>query len=330
MMDADKWNHTVLSSRDGTLFACHEYLDQMTSGWSGLVIGDYEMVLPLTDQSKWGIKYLSAIPFVRQLGLIGDGPGPAAVCLKNQADSAALYRDIFKAIHRFARYGDICFNHHNAVVFEGSGRDSRMRPSFSGTQLNQGMYGGEVSPVPNYEIHLQQGYERIFADFHRPVKKKLTRIKKEGILKYSLMNAQDVLADYRALLQEKSGLKLESAFQQLKRLLPTEFGRHHFTGYQIQDSSSQQVLLTGIYGKDQWRIYKFMTAVTPAGRKQHASVFALDHLLATYAGEDLVFDFMGSRLPGVRTFIQSFGAVNHPCYLYHFNRLPWPLRLLKK
>ena len=313
-IDPGKWDHTVLTGRGGTLFAFYEYLQQMTPAWSGLIIGDYTAVLPLIYKSKFGIRYICTIPFVKQLGLIGHLPETAV----RSGGCNNLYHDIFKAIHAFARYGDISFSHQNNLLFPVS------------CDKEQVMEGGTISPVTNYEIDLSIGYDGLLSRYHPQVKKRLARNKKEGLFKYSQVAAEKVLPYYSSLLKTRAGLLLEPDFRRLRQLMQTDFGRQHFTGYQVQRSGNDEVLLRGVYGKDHNRIYNFMTAVTQEGRKQHASVYALDHVVAAYAGEPLIFDFMGSSLAGVEAFIQSFGAENRTWSLYHFNRLPWPLKLLKR
>jgi len=314
-IDKDKWNHRVRTSKGGSLFAFYEYLQQMTPGWRGLVVGDYRAVMPLIIRSKYGIRYVCAPAFVRQLGLMGD---PLALELPDQKRRDAFCKEIFNNLHRFIRYGDICFNHHNGDFFPDA------------TMQKQSLNGGTLKAAPNYEIDLEQGYDKIMAGYHRTVKSRLSRIKKQALLRVSPLEARQAVTAYAELLKDKEDIQLPTDFKRCLQLLETAFGKAHFKGYQVQRSDSKEVLLRGIYAKDDSRIYIFMTAATPEGRKQQATVFALDYLMETYGGQPLIFDFMGSALSGVQTFIESFGAVNRPYYLYHFNHLPWPLQRLKK
>ena len=73
-----------------------------------------------------------------------------------------------------------------------------------------------------------------------------------------------------------------------------------------------------------------MPTTTPLGRKQYAMHFLLDNLFKEYAGTTRLFDFEGSDLAGVKKFYEQFGSINQPYLHWHFNHLPWWLRLIKK
>jgi hypothetical protein len=53
-------------------------------------------------------------------------------------------------------------------------------------------------------------------------------------------------------------------------------------------------------------------------------------ILKEFSGRNLLFDFEGSDLPGVKEFYECFGPIDQPYFHYHFNDLPFPLNLVKK
>jgi len=55
-----------------------------------------------------------------------------------------------------------------------------------------------------------------------------------------------------------------------------------------------------------------------------------NELISEYAGTDKVLDFEGSEIPGVARFFKGFGAVKQHYYHLHINKLPLPIRWLKK
>jgi hypothetical protein len=73
-----------------------------------------------------------------------------------------------------------------------------------------------------------------------------------------------------------------------------------------------------------------MNSTTEAGRKMEANHFLLNSILQQFAGSNLIFDFEGSDIPGVKIFYEKFGAVNQRYYKMHFNQFPFPLNLLKR
>lgn len=71
-IDDGKWNSIVSASPDYRIYATTAWLDGMHQGWSALVLGDYEAVMPLTARRKCGIKYLAQPGFTQQLGVFAN------------------------------------------------------------------------------------------------------------------------------------------------------------------------------------------------------------------------------------------------------------------
>jgi hypothetical protein len=96
----------------------------------------------------------------------------------------------------------------------------------------------------------------------------------------------------------------------------------------VEDENGQ-LLAIGLFLMDSKRIYNLMNTTTDEGRSKEANHFLLDQVLREFSGSNLLFDFEGSDLPGVKGFYEKFGATNQPYFYYHFNKLPKLLRLLK-
>jgi len=72
-IDKDKWNARIDNSSNGLIYAYSYYLDHMAKNWDALVLGDYEAVMPLTWNKKYGIHYLYEPAFTASLGIFGNG-----------------------------------------------------------------------------------------------------------------------------------------------------------------------------------------------------------------------------------------------------------------
>src|SRR6266550_2768979 len=58
-IDLIKWNACITAAPNGLIYARSFYLDAMTAEqWDGLVMGDYEAVMPLPWRRKFGFYYL--------------------------------------------------------------------------------------------------------------------------------------------------------------------------------------------------------------------------------------------------------------------------------
>ena len=96
-INTEKWNACVNKHSNGLIYSTTDYLNAMADNWTGLVFGDYNAVMPVAWRKKLGIKYCYTIPFVQQLGFIGEVDK-----IKNI--------DAKKLLLSVAKYGDYNFN----------------------------------------------------------------------------------------------------------------------------------------------------------------------------------------------------------------------------
>jgi hypothetical protein len=73
-IDKIKWDRCIDNAHNGLIYAYSFYLDAMSENWDALVMNDYEAVMPLTWNKKFGICYLRQPVFTQQLGLFGNIP----------------------------------------------------------------------------------------------------------------------------------------------------------------------------------------------------------------------------------------------------------------
>ena len=75
-IDTTKWDRCVQQAPNGWIYSLSFFLDGIGS-WDGLVMGDYEYIMPLPKKIKYGIPYIYVPPFTGQLGIIGAKPVPS-------------------------------------------------------------------------------------------------------------------------------------------------------------------------------------------------------------------------------------------------------------
>jgi hypothetical protein len=68
-IDKEKWDNCIDNAANGLIYGYSFYLDAMAKNWDALVLNDYEAVMPLTWNKKYGICYLYQPPFLQQLGI---------------------------------------------------------------------------------------------------------------------------------------------------------------------------------------------------------------------------------------------------------------------
>lgn len=101
-IDREKWDRCIDNSSNAIIYAGSAYLDHLADNWSGLVINDYQQVMPVAWRMKFGVRYSYQVPFLQQLGIF---------CGKNFCDVKLF----LKALFSLCRYGDYPFNFGNSI-----------------------------------------------------------------------------------------------------------------------------------------------------------------------------------------------------------------------
>ena len=107
-IDKTKWDACIDTAGNGLIYAYSFYLDHMANHWNALVLSkglhsenDYEAVMPLTWNKKYGIRYLYQPFLTAQLGVFGKK------IIEDQVSS------FIKSIPASFRFIDISLNNKN-------------------------------------------------------------------------------------------------------------------------------------------------------------------------------------------------------------------------
>ena len=102
-IDKNKWNTCSQKAQNRLIYAEYDYLQGLTDNWLGIVVNDYEAIMPIPFRKKWGIRYCYDAPFVQQLGLFG-------------SDDETLLKEVIQTVTKHIRYGDLFFNFGNKTT----------------------------------------------------------------------------------------------------------------------------------------------------------------------------------------------------------------------
>ncbi len=292
-IDKHKWDHCVAENTNGLLYSSTAYLDAMAKNWHGVVVDDYAAVMALPWKRKLGIRYGYTPAFIQQLGLIGYIP------------KDDLSR-ILKLIYRFVALADIHFN-------------------FENTDIQQLL---PVIPRNNFVIDLSEGYTLIKSRYKSNLTENIRKASNESLV-YTTGEISEGISMYHSQYQSRlkhTHEKDYSHFSALCELLHKKGQCFVRTARNTQN----EILAIAVFLKDKRRIYNIMNTTTQEGRHKEANHFLLNQVIHEFAGQELLFDFEGSELPGVREFYEGFGGKSQPYFHYHYNGYSWPARLLKR
>ncbi len=86
-------------------------------------------------------------------------------------------------------------------------------------------------------------------------------------------------------------------------------------------SRQNENLAFGLFLKDQNRIYGILSATSIKGRQAGANAYLLHEVIREYSGNQLIFDFEGSEIPGIKFYFEKFSPEPQPYTRVRINQL---------
>lgn len=288
-----QWDQCVLQQANGLIYATTTYLDALCTQWYGIVVNDYEAVMPLPVRRKWGIHYAYTPAFIQQLGLVGD----------NRSLSVNMLLTLIRSV---VPYADIHFNFLNKNFLEAL----------------------PVIAKTNQVIPLERSSDEIRSHYRSDLKENIRKAEKLSPV-YSHGSIREAVTHFREQYGSRMQQVQPADYQRFQLLCEGLQQKEQCLVRSVSDQQGE-LLAIALLLKDNRRIYNLMNTTLPAGRHQEANHWLIDQIIQEFSSQPLLFDMEGSELPGVKNFYESFGAVAQPYFHYHYNQLPWPLRWLKR
>lgn len=291
-IDAQQWNSLIEQSNNGLIYAQYDYLHAMADNWEAIVLDNYRVVWPLPFRKKWGIKYYCTPAFIQQLGLIGlIEPNDMNTCIELIKNSVAL--------------ADLQLNFSNDTTII-SVKQART----------------------NFTINLNQSFEEIRNHCQPGFRNTFLQLTQQANLAFTTSEDYSTIIDqYYTLYQDKHQSLQQKDITQFKSLIAHYAAAGKCKLHIIKEGNHLHAASILLF--DNKRIYNILNLLTEEGRKAQSNYLLYGSILSTYCERDLLFDFEGSDLPGVKAFYAKMQPINQPYLQCRLNQLPWPLRLLK-
>jgi hypothetical protein len=292
-IDILKWDRAIDNAGNGLIYAYSFYLDHMAKQWDALVLNDYEAVMPLTWNRKYGISYLYQPFLAAQLGLFG------------KKNSPGLLEAFLDAIPSPFKYWDIYLNRGNVFALK----------KYKLYQRN------------NYVLNLDKPYEELFRGYRENIVRNIKKAEQTGCRPGKDFGEEKVieLAVRQMNTYTRESKENVNRFRSLYTIL---HDKQQAITYGIF-SAKDELLASCIFFFSHNRAYYILVGNHPDGRTIGASHALIDAFIKDHAGKNMVLDFEGSDIRNLAFFYSSFGAVEEKFVGVRLNRLPFYLKWLK-
>jgi len=293
-IDKTKWDNCIDRAANGLIYAYSFYLDAMAKHWDGMVLNDYEAVMPLTCNKKYGIHYLYQPPFTASLGIFGN---------RLSAETAT---EFLSAIPAKFKYWDIYLNHGNLFQLPGFNLHERM----------------------NYVLPLNEPYEKLHDHYRENIKRNIKKAEKSDLTINKNIAAAEVILLVRE--QAKDFADMTTAdFDHFKMLYRLFYKKDKATTYGVYTKEGQ-LIAAAVFFFSHNRAYYIMAGNHPNGKTLGASHALINAFIKDHAGQNLFLDFEGSDIHSLAHFYCSFGAMEEKYSAIKLNRLPSLIKWLKR
>ena len=258
------------------------------------MLDDYKAVMPLTWNSKYGIRYLYQPFLTAQLGVFGKHITEEQVGLFVQNIPSSF------------RLIEISLNSGNILSTPG----------------------GFAIHRSNYVLHLNSTYEELYKKYSENIQRNIKRSIQSGSVVQKNIDVEQLigLAVQQMRTQNNESADNVNRFRKLYQFLSE---KQMATTYGIR-SAEGELLASCAFFFSHDRAYYILVGNHPAGRNTGASHALIDGFIKDNAGKKLVLDFEGSDIPTLAAFYRGFGAVNEPYPALRINRLPFYLKWMKR
>lgn len=294
-LDQQKWNDCITQSSNGLIYAYAWYLDAMTAGqWDALILNDYEAVMPLTWNKKYGVYYLYQPFFCASLGIFS-----------KQIMTKELLSNFLHTLPQRFKYIDIYLNQQNLFSIDGFPFTERI----------------------NYVLKLHESYENISNKYRTNLKRNIKKAEESKLIVRDDIALRDILSLAKETMQRVSPITDE----QVARFEHVfSFARQQGSAETIGIYSQRNELLASaafLHSHNRW--YYILVGNHPNGKTLGASHYLIDRFIHKHASTNDLLDFEGSDIRNLAFFYSSYGATEEKYPALRMNRLPKLLRWLK-
>jgi hypothetical protein len=286
---APDWDQQALRQGGSSIYMHSLYLDEVAPHW-GYLENAHGMRLPIWRRKRWGMYEITHPLFVQHFRPIHPG-------LEEPFD----LHGFLKALEPLASRISVQLDLPPAAVPPGWQLQERVSYRM---------------PLPQQREDLWQ----LYSSHHKRILKK-----DHGLQLAAETDLGDFTKLFLAEMPNITGLKvveLEKVIRLMTWISIKRRGQLFTARREGQLVAACFILHSGSRLLYQWAVS------SAAGKELSAMHHLIAHVLGSYVGSDLEFDFEGSMLPGLQRFYAGFGAKPYLYMRLTHNRLPFPLNRL--
>jgi len=294
-IEKQKWDNCIDHSVNNIIYSYSWYLDIVCPNWNALVEDDYKSVMPLTGNKKYGVHYLYPPYFAQQLGVFS-----------KEKLSQKKVEEFLNSIPSDYKFMEVCLNTQNTFEFSGY----------------------KVKKNINLELSLNVAYGTLRKNYSRLTIRNIKKAIKNEVRLQKNVSLSNLITIFRKTRGKGISNLKDKNYKVLLNLINTSVKKGY--GEAWGAFTKENHLCAGIIllVKNNRAIFVF-SATDIHAKENGAMFFLIDNFIRNNAGNNMIFDFEGSNLPGVARLYKGFGSKENVYLQVRKNNLPKIFRWLK-
>ena len=268
-IDVTKWDNCVAAAIHNNIFMYTWALNALCDNWDGLIVNDYEAVLPLPWRKKWLLTYMHHVPLLAKISLMVK----PNISIPAETIATALQK----------RFWFINFDIDNLDLEKWV-----------------------VKKRCNFYLPLLATYENLYTNFtkecHKNIKKSIAR----GCALVPATSIEKIIEIYDLAYGNLHEKQTNRNYKKIINFAENALANGKASIWEVQNDANNDTLFAAILLQDKSRLYYWLAAPTPNGRQCRASYFFINDIIKMNANSDKILDFEGSDIKEVAHFYQQF------------------------
>jgi hypothetical protein len=296
-INKSKWDECIHNSSNKNIYANSWYLDIVSKDWEALVEDDYETVMPLTWNKKYGINYLYQPFFTQQLGIFST---------KNNLSESKV-NELLLAIPSKYRFMEINLNIDNSL-------------SDKSFEMKQGI---------THLLKLNKTYEVIKNGYSDNLKRNINKANKSEIKIVKDINIDDLINLFRTNKGKEIDNLKDKDYELFKKLCNAIEQNATLNNIGVVNKDGT-LIAAAIFPEYLNQSVFLFSGLADEGKEIGAMPFLIDSFIKENVEKKLTLDFEGSLNTNLARFYKSFGSDERIYPQIKRNLLPKPIKWLKK
>jgi hypothetical protein len=290
-IDRKKWDACIDKAGNGLIYSYTYFLDCMAKHWDALVLNDYEAIMPLPWNKKYGILYIYQPAFTASLGVFG------------HSLDEDLIQSFIREIPKKFRLIEMALNHGNLSSAQN------------------------LSYRNNYVLDLKHPYKALYNGYRENIKRNIKKAQQIGCTVMKNIPLENVIALSKPILQKQTNVT-DADYDNLLKLYRLLHIQSKAITYGVY-SNNRELIASCAYFLSHDRAYYLLVGNHPNGKTLGASHYLIDRFIHDYAEQALALDFEGSDIRNLAFFYGSFGAKLEIYPFLRINNLPFWIKWAK-